>query len=135
MHIGTWSIALAMVCLISCTGEGPVDFARAEYLGTWQEARVGVRGEKADRRSCSFLFSVDSFYIRSTEPGAANSISADEKPGPATLPDSGIWQLNDETIRFFGANDRTTFSASFGATLDTLVLRDDDGMQLVLSRR
>lgn len=135
MHGGTWSIALAMVCLISCTDEGPVDFARAEYLGTWQEAGVGVHGEETDKRSCSFLFSVDSFYIRPHGPGAAGNASADKNAGPATIPDSGIWQLNDKTIRFFGANDRTTLSASFGATLDTLVLRDDDGMQLVLSRR
>lgn len=112
------SLILLMLLLSLCgNSKRPLDFSRAEYIGTWYQSLQVSREDESFMGSAKYTFLADSFYYRCDY--LTNSFS-DSVGDKKALLDSGEWELDDNVISLKGVSQEFIYVAEFATARDTL---------------
>ncbi len=124
--------ALTVLLFSSCDRHRrPLDFSRAEYIGTWYLPNQINSENESHLKSVTYTLLADSFFYRCDY--LTNSFSDDIELKKAEL-DSGEWQLENSKILFQGTAGEVSYSAEFASTRDTLYFRGSHGEVKALLR-
>ncbi|MBD3419657.1 MAG: hypothetical protein GF398_06005 [Chitinivibrionales bacterium] len=111
--------------LVCCTGsQDPIDFAKAEFLGTWKIDRYHSDLLASTSSDLLLQFGTDSFYVHDRE---ATFAQAEAFPDSSVSIGEGLWMVKNGNIVIRMRRKKKKFAPRFSSSKDSLRLMSADG--------